>query len=228
MKEIRHDPTRGLLHAQGPLLGLIAVIIGIFVFQQIRGVEWYVPFMAVPGQVSESWELLKAGDFSVENLKRFGTLLSCAFLHASPEHIVYNMLFLWIFAALAAELLGQRWMLAIFVFTAFTGSIFHTMLNARDFIPMLGASGAVMGFEGAYLGLAMRWHLPAPHVWPMARPVPPGQLALVGVAGVVIDYTSLMSQAPSNVAYGAHLGGFVGGLVLTAVFAPRPRGAKVR
>jgi membrane associated rhomboid family serine protease len=228
MKEIRYDPTRGLLHAQGPLLGLIAVIFGIFVFQQIRGVEWYVPFMAVPGQVTESWEQLKAGDFSVENLKRFGTLLSCAFLHASPEHIVYNMLFLWIFAALAAELLGHRWMLAIFIFTAFTGSIFHTMLNARDFIPMLGASGAVMGFEGAYLGMAMRWHLPEPHVWPMSRPVPPGQLALIGVAGVVIDYTSLMSHAPSNIAYGAHLGGFVGGLVLTAVFAPRPRGAKVR
>jgi membrane associated rhomboid family serine protease len=228
MTRIRHDSTRGLLHAQGPLLALIAVICGIFVLQQIRGLEWYVPYMAVPGQIAESWERLKAGDLSVENLKRFGTLLSCAFLHASPEHVVFNLLFLWIFAALAAELLGHGWMLGIFAFTAVTGSIFHTMLNAEDFIPMLGASGAVMGFEGAYLGMAMRWQLPDPHVWPLARPVPPGQLALVGVAGVVIDYTSLMSQAPSNVAYGAHLGGFVGGLLLTAVFAPKPRGAKVR
>lgn len=228
MKEIRYDSTRGLIHAQGPLLGLIAVIFGIFVFQQIRGVEWYVPYMAVPGQVTAAWELLKAGDYSVENLRRFGTLVSCAFLHASPEHIVFNLLFLWIFAALVAELLGHRWMFAIFLFTAFTGSVFHTMLNPHDFIPMLGASGAVMGFEGAYLGLAMRWHLPEPHIWPMSRPVPPGQLALVGVAGVVIDYTSLMGQSASNVAYGAHLGGFVGGLLLTAVFAPKPRGAKVR
>jgi membrane associated rhomboid family serine protease len=62
----------------------------------------------------------------------------------------------------------------------------------------------------------------------MARPVPPGQLALVGVAGVALDYFSLMSQAASNVAYGAHLGGFVGGLLLTAAFAPRPRGAALR
>lgn len=228
MREIRHDATRGLIHAQGPLLGLIAVIGGIFFFQQLRGVEWYLPYMAVPGQVAESWERLRAGDLSLENLKRFGTLLSCAFLHASPEHIVFNLLFLWIFAALAAELLGHRWMLGIFVFTAFTGSIFHVMLNPADLTPMLGASGAVMGFEGAYLGMAMRWHLPEPHVWPMARPVPPGQLALVGVAGVVIDYASLMSHAPGNVAYGAHLGGFVGGLLLAAVFAPKPRGAKVR
>ena len=93
MKEIRYDSTRGLLHAQGPLLGLIAVIFGIFVFQQVRGLEWYIPYMAVPGQVTESWEHLKTGDISIENLKRFGTLLSCAFLHASPEHIISNMLF---------------------------------------------------------------------------------------------------------------------------------------
>jgi membrane associated rhomboid family serine protease len=228
MKRIRHDATRGLLHAQGPLLGLIAVIFGIYALQEIRGLEWYVKYMAVPGQIAESWEQLKAGDFSFENLKRFGTLVSCEFLHASPEHIVYNMLFLWIFAALAAELLGHRWMFAIFFFTGFTGSVFHTMLNPGDFTPMLGASGGVMGFEGAYLGLAMRWHLPEPHIWPMSRPVPPGQLALVGVAGVLLDYTSLMSHAPGNTAYGAHLGGFVGGLLLTSLFAQRPRGAKIR
>jgi len=228
MKQIRHDATRGLLHAQGPLLALIAVIFGIFVLQQIRGVGWYLPYMAVPGQVTKSWELLLAGDFSFENLRRFGTLLSCAFLHGSPEHIVSNMLFLWIFAALAAELLGHRWMLGIFCFTAFTGSIFHVMLNSGSMTAMLGASGAVMGFQGAYLGLAMRWRLPEPHIWPMSRAVPPGQLALIGVAGVLFDYTSLMSHAPGNIAYGAHLGGFVGGLLLAAVFAPRPRGAKIR
>jgi membrane associated rhomboid family serine protease len=228
MRQIRYDATRSLLHAQGPLLGLIAIIFGIFVFQQIRGIEWYFPFMAVPAQVAESLGHLKEGDFSIENLKRFGTLLSCAFLHASPEHVLFNMLFLWIFAALAAELLGHRWMFIIFVVTAITGSIFHTMLNATSFRPMLGASGAVMGFEGAYVGMAVRWALPEPHVWPMARAIPAGQLALIGIGGVVLDYTSLMGQSQDNIAYGAHIGGFVGGLLLTALFAPKPRGAKVR
>ncbi len=228
MREIRYDATRGLLHAQGPLLGLIAVIFGIFVLQQMRGIEWYLPFMAVPGQIVESWNHLKGGDVSIENLKRFGTLLSCAFLHASPEHVLNNMLFLWIFAALAAELLGHRWMLVIFAVTAITGSIFHVVLNAGEFTPMLGASGATMGFQGAYLGMAVRWTLPEPHIWPMSRPVPPGQLALIGAAKVVMDYASLVSHAAGNVAYGAHLGGFVGGLLLTSLVAPRPRGAKVR
>jgi membrane associated rhomboid family serine protease len=227
MEPISKESIRGLLRTQGPLLGLIAIIFGIFVAQEIGGIGWYRHFMAVPAHFMESWEKVKAGDFSINNLHHFGTLLTCAFLHNSPEHVVYNMLFLWIFAALSAELLGHRWMLLIFMVTAISGSILHGIINARDFTPVLGASGAVMGFEGAYLGIALRWRLPDPNIWPMSRPVPPSDLALIGVVGVVIDYTSLMSHAYSKIAYGAHIGGFIGGLVLTTVFAPPPRDAKV-
>jgi membrane associated rhomboid family serine protease len=223
---MRDDVFSRLLRDQGPLLGLIVAIFGIFVLQQVNGREWYFPLMAKPAMIVESWQHLRSGAFGIDDLKTFGTLITCAFLHGDPEHIVYNMLFLWIFAALAAELLGARWMFGIFLFTAFTGSIFHVVLNAGEMNPMLGASGAVMGFEGAYLGLATRWQLPEPHIWPMSRPVPPGQLALIGVAGVAIDYFSLMTHAPGNIAYGAHIGGFVGGLVLTALAAPKPRAAR--
>jgi len=228
MRRLRYDATRGLLEAQGPLLGLIALIFGIFVFQELQGEGWYAPYMAVPGKVVESWHHVREGNFTIADAKEFGTLISCAFLHGSTEHVLYNMLFLWIFAALAAELLGAGWMLGIFVFTAVTGSIFHVVLNAQEYVPMLGASGAVMGFEGAYLGMAVRWQMPTPHIWPMSRPISPEQLAMAGIIGVVIDFTSLMSQSPSNVAYGAHLGGFVGGLLLSSLAAPKPRGASVR
>ena len=219
---------RQLFRDQGPLLGLIAAMFGLFLFQELRGTEWYAPFMTVPASVTASWHDLRAGTATAADFKTFGTLLSYAFFHGDAGHVLFNMLFLWIFAALIAELIGHRWMLGIFVVTAIAGGIFHVVLNPGKAIPMLGASGAVMGFQGAYLGLATRWHLPDPHIWPMARPVPPGQLALIGVAGVVIDYTSLMSHAPGNVAYGAHLGGFVGGLLIAAVAAPRPRGARHR
>jgi membrane associated rhomboid family serine protease len=223
---MKDDAFSNLLREQGPLLGLIAAMFGIFLFQEINGREWYFPFMAKPAMIAESWQHLRAGVVEMADLRTFSTLLSSAFLHATAEHIVYNMLFLWIFAALVMELLGARWMFAIFLFTALTGSILHVVLNAGKAVPMLGASGAVMGFEGAYLGLATRWQLPEPHIWPMSRPVPAAQLALIGVAGVVIDYYSLMTHVAGNIAYGAHLGGFVGGLVLTALAAPMPRMAR--
>lgn len=217
-----------MLQKQGPLLGLILLMLVIFLGQQLADTGWYYRFMAVPGEIVDSWRNLLAGSASGADYREFGTLLSCAFLHGSMEHVLYNMLYLWIFAALAADLLGQRWMFLIFVVTAICGSICHTVFNAGEFIPMLGASGAVMGFEGAYLGLATRWQLPDPQVWPMARPIPPGQLALLAGFGVSMDYLALMGHSGGGIAYGAHLGGFAAGLFLTAMIAPKPQAARAR
>ncbi len=220
--------TRWIAHKQGPLLGLIVAMFVIYLLQEIAGSGWYARFMAVPGAIAGSWHHVLAGSASAADYRELGTLLSCALLHGSMEHVLYNMLYLWIFAALAADLLGQRWMLLIFVVSAVSGSVCHTLCNASGFIPLLGASGAVMGFEGAYLGLATRWRLPDPQVWPMTRAIPPGQLAALAVCGVLMDYVSLMSHAGGGIAYGAHLGGFAAGLFLTALAAPKPQAATAR
>ncbi len=216
-------PKNGIIRKQGPLLGLIVLIFVIFGFQAAAGPDWYQGLMTVPGEVAESWRSLLDGNLTADNFRTLGTLLSSAFLHGNPEHVFFNMLFLWVFAALAAELLGQRWMFILFIVTAISGSIFHTILNAEHFIPMLGASGAVMGFQGAYLGLAIRWKLPDPHVWPMSRPIPPAHLAAIAVIGVTMDFMSIMNHDQSNIAFGAHIGGFLAGLFLTSFVTPAPK-----
>lgn len=228
MRARQSSGVRWLLRAQGPLLGLIAAMFVIFLLQALLSAGWYFDLMLVPGELVGSWNSLRGGSVTAADWREFGTLLSYAFLHGNVEHVVYNMLFLWVFAALAAELLGHRWMIAIFVFTAVTGGICHAALNAGDFIPMLGASGAVMGFEGAYLGMAVRWRLPDPHVWPIARPVAPARLAILAVIGVGFDYAALLGPAAGGVAYGAHVGGFIGGLFLASFVVPKPRLAQVR
>lgn len=219
---------RSLLRAQGPLLGLILLIFVIFFCQDLASSEWWGPWMAVPAEIVESWHHLREGAVSSADWKEFSTMLSCAFLHGSFEHVLYNMLFLWIFAALTVEHLGHRWMLLLFFFTAFTGSLLHVALNRDSPIPCLGASGAVMGFEGAYLGLATRWHLPDPHIWPMSRAIPPTHLALIGVIGFAFDYFYLTNGDITGIAHGAHIGGFVSGLFLTALLAPKPAQAGAR
>lgn len=219
--------AKHLLRTQGPLLGLIGLMFVIYFAQAAFGPGWYQGLMAVPGKIVESWHHLLGGQVTAADWREFGTLLSYAFLHGDMEHVTFNMLYFWIFGALLVELLGWRWMLLIFGVTAVGASISHVILNREDVAPMLGASGALMGFEGAYLGLATRWTLPDPHVWPIARPIPPSHLALLAVIGVSFDYFAIMNRQDMGIAYGAHVGGFTTGLLFAAIAAPRPRGRGV-
>ena len=212
------------------MIGLMAVI---FLVQEFAGgngpaPRWYEPLMAVPAESLAAWAQVRQGNGGLAEWAELGTWLSCVFLHADISHLAYNMLALWLFAALAADLLGQRWMLLLFFATGLGGSVCHALLNADSMVPCLGASGAVMGFEGAYLGLATRYHLPEPQVWPMSRPIPPAHLALLAAFGILMDYVGLMDPAGMRIAYGAHIGGFTTGLFLTALLAPMPRAARAR
>ena len=79
-----------------------------------------------------------------------------------------------------------------------------------------------MGFEGAYLGLAVRWSLPWPRIWPIAHPIPPMRLVILAVVGFGFDISGTITGTP-GIAYGAHLGGFIAGLFLTSFITPRPK-----
>lgn len=218
---------RSLFKIQGTLLLLIIAIGFIFLLQALLGEGFYGKYMTVPAEVLAEWQNLREGNFQGVAWIEIFTLFSAALLHGSPEHLIGNMIFLWIFAALAVELLGSRVMLFTFLFTAITGNMVHIALNPDSFIPCLGASGAVMGFEGLYLAIAVRWHLPDPHIWPMARPIEPSRLAMVGIVGLIFDFLGYTSGG-TGVAYGAHLGGFIGGLLIGSFFVKMPRVALPR
>ncbi len=218
----------GVVRQQWVLMLLIGVMCAIFAVEFIASPQFSDPFGAVPNKVTLSWESVRNGSGQRSDYATFGTLLSCAFLHADETHLFSNMLFLWLFAALVVELLGSVWMLVIFVVTAVAGSLCHVLFNPYDPFPLVGASGAVMGFEGAYLAMAVRWKLPEPHIFPIARPTPPANLAVLAVIGVGMDWSAIMSHSESNIAYGAHLGGFISGLFLTSFLARKPRLAQVR
>ncbi|MEP2776728.1 MAG: rhomboid family intramembrane serine protease [Luteolibacter sp.] len=218
---------RYLLRRQGVVLGLIVFLIAILFLQSITSYDFTLRFSAIPDEVVAAWQALRFGNLSAEAGAEFLTLFTAGLLHGDFGHLSGNLLFLWIFAAIACELLGARWVIPIFAFTAITGSICHVALNLTDDAPCLGASGAVMGFEGLYLAMVVRWHLPDPHIWPMASPVAPGRLALIGILGLIFDFNGYLSGI-EGVAYGAHLGGFIGGLFLGGFVVPMPRVALPR
>ena len=223
----RFFQARSLLKIQGVLLVLVVAITFVFLLQILLGEGFYGKYMAVPAEVMTEWNHLRVGNFQDVAWIEIFTLFSAALLHGGSDHLIGNMIFLWIFAALIVELLGSRVMLFTFFFTAITGNMFQVALNPDSLIPCLGASGAVMGFEGLYLAMAVRWHLPDPHIWPMSRAIAPSRLAMVGIIGLIYDFIGHAS-GQTGIAYGAHFGGFIGGLILGSFFVKMPRVALPR
>lgn len=181
-----------------------------------------------PASVSAAWDRVTSGEFAIADARVFATLLTYAFLHANAEHLFFNLLYLWMFGFIVGDLLGHRWVLAIYLITALGGSVGYVLSDPESPIPMLGASGAVMGFQGAYLGLAVRFRLPDPMVWPLADPVSPWKLGLFAVIGFALDLGGVVNPGDCNTAFATHIGGFVTGILLTSFIAPRPADAIVR
>ena len=213
---------RSLLRQQIPMFLQMALMTAIYTCQIFAPWEWQLPFMAIPANVVESGKLLRAGEFDFSASWSALTLISYSFLHADMGHLLGNLVFYWIFGALINDLLGWRWLLGIVLLTAFGGGIAHTAMHSQSCAPMIGASGVVSGFMGAYLGLAVRWQLPDPHIWPMAREVPPANLAFLAVAFIALDYGAIFNKEVSMTAFGAHVGGFTMGLFLACFITPRP------
>ena len=204
-------------------LNLVASLIGFAVSPESLNA-----LKTIPSEVVAAWHSLTTDQLSAPSAIELTTLLTYAFLHANLEHLVFNLLYLWVFSFLVGELLGQRWVIAIYLLTAISGSICYVIFNAESTIPMLGASGAVSGFEGAYLGLAVRSTIPPAFVWPLARPISPFTLGALAVIGVCLDLSGTINPGDSNTAFATHLGGFLGGIFLTSFVTPSARRASSR
>ncbi|MEJ6717940.1 MAG: rhomboid family intramembrane serine protease [Akkermansiaceae bacterium] len=202
-----------LLERRLPVLILIATVTLVSFFNWSMG---FGDWMMVPDDVVTAWHSLKTGETSGNVLQELFTTVSAAFLHADGRHLMGNMLFLWIFGVVVQELCGWKWLFGVFLITAAGGSVGQILLNTESAIPTLGASGAVMGIEGFYFGLATLSPRPDAKVWPIARPVSSTELATAAIIGVVLDFMGVIGPNMS-IAYGAHIGGFITGIVISLI-----------
>lgn len=195
------------------IFGIICIAAGVFFVDLSNGHPAVLEYGVVPIRVRQAWAALLDGDFGSPTLRVLLTMVTALFLHGSPTHLLMNMVFLWMFGSLTSQFLGKWWALGLFFVCGIGGFVLHVMLNRQSEIPCIGASGAVTGFEGIYLGLILQWRLPWPDVWPLARPIPPGQLGLFAILGIGMDLYGLTQQG-QGVAFAAHIGGFVTGLAI--------------
>jgi membrane associated rhomboid family serine protease len=154
------------------------------------------------------------------------TLITSMFMHGGIAHIFGNMLFLWIFGDNIEDRLGHLRYIIFYLVTGVLASLAHVFTTvafasqeASMLIPSLGASGAISGVLGGYLLLFPTRRVMVIISW-FVTAVP--AFIAIGLWFVfqLINGLGMLgsgSQA-GGVAYAAHIGGFVAGLVLIKIF----------
>ena len=154
------------------------------------------------------------------------TLLTAMFMHGNWLHISGNMLYLWIFGDNVEDNFGHGKFLIFYLVCGLAASFAQIMIDPASPIPSLGASGAIAGVLGAYLVMfphnRVRSILPLGFLWTTIELPAIIVLGFWIVLQVINQYTTSFGSSHSGgVAYMAHIGGFLAGVVLSFIFRNR-------
>jgi membrane associated rhomboid family serine protease len=149
------------------------------------------------------------------------TFLTYMFLHASWMHLISNMLFLWVFADNVEDAFGYFAFALFYLLCGIAGALAHVAMTPDSPAPLIGASAAVSGVIGAYVLL-----YPKARVWILLFFRIPLRISAIWVLGgwfLLQVFSVLTAETGSEVqvAWWAHIGGFVAGLAITLVLRSR-------
>jgi membrane associated rhomboid family serine protease len=208
-------------HRTSPVVNVALILANVAVFLYQLSLQITVPpaaykaFITTYSTVPVRFPAFLAGHipFSVA----FLPLLTSMFLHGGLMHILGNMLFLYIFGDNVEDYFGHLGYLAFYLICGIGAGLLHIAFNADSALPALGASGAISGVMGAYLLL-----------YPRARVLTLVLFFVVPIPAVVIlgcwflfqflaGVNSLGGMPTGGVAVWAHVGGFLLGMLITAI-----------
>lgn len=204
---------------------LIGVNVLFFLYQLTNPAFTY-GYSYVPAEITNGRDLI--GTFTVAGGRVqlfpgptpiYLTLLTAMFMHGDLMHIGGNMLYLWIFGDNVEDRMGHGRFLVFYLLTGLLASAAQTIVSPNSLIPNLGASGAIAGVLGAYL--VMFPHQSVKVLMYRGIVEVPALLA-IGLWGV-LQFLGGFGQISAagdrgGVAYMAHIGGFVAGIVLQFFF----------
>ncbi len=202
---------------------LIAINVMVFFYQLSLGFQeqrLFYQFGAIPAVITGVKSL--SGNIGV--IPPLLSIVTSMFLHGGWMHLIGNMWFLWIFGNNIEEAMGSLRYFFFYILCGYLASFAHILFNTRSMIPTIGASGAIAGVLGAYLML-----------YPKARVL---TLIFLGFfirflwipAGFILGFWFLIQiwsgslagrQPGGGVAFWAHVGGFLAGVLLVGLFKKR-------
>jgi membrane associated rhomboid family serine protease len=193
------------------IIALVAANVFAFAWQLSIGLDQSISFFgAVPREV--------VGGGSHDGLPAWVTLFTAMFLHGGFFHLGGNMLFLWIFGGPVEDRLGHLGFLVFYLTCGLLAGAAQVLAAPTSPIPMVGASGAIAGVLGAYFMLFPRSQVLTLVILPFfVRLVYLPAVLFLG-AWFLMQLISLPQGAAGGVAFAAHVGGFIAGLLLVRVF----------
>ena len=147
----------------------------------------------------------------------FATIFTSMFMHAGWLHLLGNMLYLWIFGDNVEDRLGHGLFLAFYILCGLAATFAQLAFSMGSNVPNLGASGAIAGVLGGYLIMFPRQRvsvLMGRAVVPMSALIVIGFWFVLQLFSQISAFTA-SSQTEGGVAYMAHIGGFIAGVILT-------------
>ncbi len=149
----------------------------------------------------------------------WASVVESAFFHGGLAHLLGNMWMLWIFGNNVEERMGRARYAAFYLLGALAAAAAHVLLNPRSVLPVVGASGAIAAVMGAYLVLypGARVVSIIPPLWFFPFRVPAAVFLVVWFAGQFA-----ISATDPQVAWQAHVGGFVFGMLGAVPLRHRP------
>ena len=192
-------------------IGLIALNIIVFIWEIMQPGGQQIPLMygAIPHNL-----------FSLEKTQPISpamTIFTSMFLHAGLLHVAGNMLYLWIFGNNIEDSLGHFRFLLFYLFSGIVAAFGHAFTDSQSMIPMIGASGAVSGILGAYILLFPQARVHTLIFFGFFFQVV--RIPAVIVIGfwiaiqLISGFASKGALQQGGVAWFAHIGGFLAGLL---------------
>jgi membrane associated rhomboid family serine protease len=146
------------------------------------------------------------------------SIVTSMFLHGGWMHLIGNMLYLWIFGDNVEDRVGHARYVLFYLVCGFVAALAQGLADMSSTVPMIGASGAISGVLGAYIVLYPRASVEGvlpPLIFHTFR-VPAWLVLGLWFVGQLLS--SLWAPQGAGVAFGAHVGGFVAGVLLIRLF----------
>jgi len=227
-----------------PYINYLIIALNVFVFVFLQGMSgnnvFTYSYATVPAEILSGRDIvtdakLITDPYTGEHFTMPGlgptavpvyfTLLTSMFMHGGLAHIAGNMLYLWIFGDNIENAIGHKRYLFFYLLCGIIASLSHVfatkLLGQNLLIPSLGASGAISGVLGGYILLFPRRRVTMFFVRFISHVSAFWAIGIWIVFQLINGLGMLGGSEAGGVAYAAHLGGFIAGLLLIKFFLPR-------